>query len=91
MTTSFFALQESLLNDEMSLDQASQQATSCPGLFSMNGGSFTAHSATAIGQRGWNRHPLGGLIGLGTSPFRMIRWRLSRGFGMGMADINARV
>ena len=43
----------------------------------------------AIGQRGWKRQPVGGFSGLGTSPFRMMRSRLSVGSGIGMADISA--
>ena len=36
------------------------------------------------GQRGWKRQPVGGLTGLGTSPFRMIRWSAAaRGPGSG--------
>ena len=34
----------------------------------------------------WKRHPLGGLIGLGTSPLRMIGLRMAPGFGTGTAE-----
>ena len=57
----------------------------------MKGGSDWLHLSTAKAQRGWNRQPLGGFNGLGTSPLRMIRSLLRVGFGMGMADINALV
>lgn len=33
----------------------------------------------------WKRHPLGGLIGLGTSPLRIIGVRAARGSGTGTA------
>jgi len=33
----------------------------------------------------WKRHPLGGLIGLGTSPFKIIGVRLPPGSGTGTA------
>ena len=38
------------------------------------------------GQRVWNRQPEGGLIGLGTSPFRIIRSRFTVGSAMGIAE-----
>jgi hypothetical protein len=34
----------------------------------------------------WKRHPLGGLIGLGTSPFGMIGLRAAPGSGTGTAE-----
>jgi len=34
----------------------------------------------------WKRHPLGGLIGLGTSPFKIIGLRTAPGCGTGTAE-----
>lgn len=48
-------------------------------------------SSARSGQRGWKRHPLGGLTGLGTSPLRMIRRRMAPGSGRGIADMSATV
>ena len=48
-------------------------------------------SCVRSGQRGWKRHPVGGLSGDGTSPVRITRRRRSRASGIGMADIRARV
>ena len=48
-----------------------------------------SRAAARSGQRGWKRQPVGGLTGLGTSPFRMTRWRRSSGSGIGIADISA--
>ena len=47
--------------------------------------------STASGQRGLNTQPLGGLIGLGTSPFstRCSRARSISGSGTGIADKSA--
>src|SRR5712692_2084436 len=45
----------------------------------------------ALGQRGWNLQPDGGLIGLGTSPGRIMRSVLCFGSGIGIADSNATV
>ena len=39
----------------------------CPGATSCNGGTSRAHSATAIGQRGWKGQPVGGWLGLGAA------------------------
>jgi hypothetical protein len=39
----------------------------------------------------WKRHPLGGLIGLGTSPFRIIGVRAAPGRGTGTAESKALV
>jgi hypothetical protein len=49
----------------------------------------TAQRPIAIGQRGWNRQPAGGSVGLGTPPPSTIRWRRSLGRGSGIADISA--
>ena len=45
----------------------------------------------AIGQRVWKWQPEGGLIGLGTSPSRTMRLRLTAGSGIGTADSSASV
>jgi hypothetical protein len=39
-------------------------------------------AATRMGHLVWKRHPLGGLIGLGTSPFGMIGLRAAPGSGI---------
>ena len=54
-----------------------------------NGGSTFEHTDITIGHRVWKRHPLGGAAGLGTSPFRMILFRLRVGSGIGMAERSA--
>ena len=46
---------------------------------------------SAYGQRVWKWQPLGGLIGLGTSPSMIIFWRLARGSGTGAAARSASV
>ena len=58
-----------------------------------SGGSTSAQSSRALGQRVWNRHPRGGLVGVGRSPTRTIRSRLSAtsGSACGRADSSARV
>ena len=38
-----------------------------------------------MGQRGWKRHPFGGLSGLGTSPLRICLSRFNFGLAIGMA------
>jgi hypothetical protein len=43
----------------------------------------------ATGQRVRNTQPDGGLIGLGTSPFRMVRVRFAPGAVDGTADSSA--
>src|ERR1043165_2646915 len=65
------------------------QATWWPGATSRNSGSMCAHSSMAIGQRVRKRQPDGGLIGVGTSPCKMIRLRFCFGSGTGIADSNA--
>ena len=55
-------------------------------------GDCTSHSPfCAIGQRVWKWQPLGGRIGLGTSPCSGMRLRLTCGSGMGTADSSASV
>src|SRR5262249_60871149 len=53
--------------------------------------SFSEQDGTRMEQRVWKRQPEGGLIGLGTSPSRMIRLRLTAGSGMGTAESSASV
>jgi len=64
-------------------------ATSCPGEISLNSGSICAHCSIAIGQRVRKRQPDGGLIGVGTSPCKVMRLRFCFGSGIGIADSNA--
>ena len=45
--------------------------------------------STACGQRVWKRHPVGGLIGDGTSPRRMMRSCFLVASGTGIADKSA--
>src|SRR5207247_11303581 len=54
-------------------------------------GSESTQTCAALGHRGWNRQPDGGLIGEGTSPTRRIRSRRSdaSGSGTGTADNSA--
>ena len=58
-----------------------------------NGGNSSkqALGLSFTGQRGWKAQPLGGLIGLGTSPSSTVRSRLAVGSGLGTADSNALV
>src|SRR5204862_6504519 len=44
------------------------QAALCPGVRSRRSGMSYLQRSMAMGQRGWNTHPAGGLSGLGTSP-----------------------
>ena len=69
------------------------QAVKWFGSTSISGGSFSRHSSWANGQRGWKRQPVGGLTGLGTSPVRIMRWRLRSiaGSGIGTAESSALV
>src|ERR687888_505079 len=73
--------------------QASRQAAQCPGFTSRSSGTTCRHRSIAIGQRGWNTQPDGGLSGLGTSPRSTTRSRRasSSGSGIGTADSSARV
>src|SRR6266849_9979037 len=67
------------------------QATQWPREISFRTCSFSEQEGTRMAQRVWNRHPEGGLMGLGTSPSRMIRFRLTAGSGMGTAESSASV
>ena len=68
---------------------ARMHAAKCPCVISRSGGTALAHSSIAIGQRVLKRHPDGGEIGVGTSPFRMMRSLFIFGSGIGIADNNA--
>ena len=76
---------------EVPSTQARWQATQWFSRASRRSGSSSAHRSTAIGQRVLNRQPLGGLIGLGTSPSRMMRFRVlaCAGLGIGTLDSSA--
>ena len=67
------------------------QATSCVLEICRKGGIASWHSGIAIKQRGWKLHPRGGFMGLGTSPFKIIRSRFSstNGSGIGTAESKA--
>ena len=54
-------------------------------------GTSTGQRSKTFGQRVWKTQPVGGLIGLGTSPLRMIRLRRAStsGSGLGTAEISA--
>src|SRR4030095_3456580 len=67
------------------------QATQCPPPISLNSGSTSSQILSLYIQRVWKWQPLGGLIGLGTSPSRMIRFFLTVGSGMGTAESKASV
>src|SRR6516164_11827071 len=73
--------------------RTSPQATQWPGRTSRSSGRIRLQLSTAIGQRGWNTQPDGGLIGLGTSPFtgRNLRSASTLGSGTGTASRSARV
>src|SRR5882724_8336090 len=49
-------------------------------------GSSVLQRSNTNGHRVWKRHPPGGLIGLGTSPFRIIGVRAAPGSGTGTAE-----
>src|SRR5437899_10756867 len=55
--------------------QARTHAARWPGLISRSSGTSPRQRSTAIGQRGWKTHPLGGLSALGTSPPSTTRSR----------------
>src|SRR5882724_6204297 len=66
-------------------------ATHCPASANRSSGSSVRQRSNTYGHLVWKRHPLGGLIGLGTSPFRMIGLRTAPGSGTGTADRRALV
>lgn len=57
----------------------------------MSGGSFLRQISIAWGHLVLNLHPGGGLIALGTSPFRVTLILLAVGSGTGTAAISASV
>src|SRR5258705_3486608 len=65
------------------------QATRCPASRERSSGSSILQRSNTYGHRVWKRQPVGGLIGLGPSPLRMIRWRAAPGSGTGTAESNA--
>jgi hypothetical protein len=65
------------------------QATLRPSGARFSAGVSTLQRSNANGQRVWNVHPGGGLIGDGTSPCSTMRSRFARGSAIGAADINA--
>src|SRR5690606_12612233 len=71
--------------------QRLMQALKWPGFTSSRGGTTSAHSFVAIGQRVRNTQPDGGLMGLGMSPWRMTRSRFTVGSGIGTAESSASV
>ena len=71
---------------------AKWQATLCRGPICSSGGSCLAQMSWASQQRVRNRHPDGGLTGLGTSPSSRIRSRrppIAACFTSGTADSSA--
>src|SRR5262249_6677411 len=70
-------------------DQYRWQATVWPDAIALSSGSTCAHWGMANGQRGWKWQPLGGLIGDGTSPDRMISSRVTSGCAGSAAENSA--
>ena len=68
---------------------ATWQATKWPGAISRKGAISTLQMSSAAGQRGWKVQPGGGLMGDGTSPGRIMRWRLESGSTTGTAESSA--
>ena len=67
------------------------QAATWPGWCGRSSGSTSLHLGNcAFGQRGWNRQPEGGSIGLGTSPSRMIRLLAAARSGSGIGTAESR-
>ena len=69
------------------------QATQWLGRAWRKTGSSAEQISWVMGQRVWNTQPEGGLAGLGTSPWRMVRWRWrsTAGWGTGTAEMSASV
>jgi hypothetical protein len=67
------------------------QALACLLPTDFSSGTTFAHSDIAIGHLVRNTHPDGGLIGLGISPFNIIRLRRLPGVCTGTADSSALV
>ena len=57
----------------MGCGSAKWHAQKWPGATSRSCGTSLEHTSFAIGQRVWNGQPVGGSIGEGGSPFRMMR------------------
>jgi hypothetical protein len=72
---------------------ASVQATQWPGFTSRNSGILLLQLSTAKEHLGWNTQPLGGFMGLGTSPLTVWCSRLASisGSGTGTAASSALV
>ena len=63
-----------------------------PSLLSFSSGTTVLQIGNwAIGQRVWKWQPVGGRIGLGTSPCSGMRLRFTFGSGIGTADSSASV
>lgn len=73
------------------MESGKWQATDLSFPLLTSSGSSLLHISCAYGHLGWNRHPGGGLIGLGTSPLITISVRLAVGSGTGTAAISASV
>ncbi len=72
----------------MGWSSAKWHAQKWPGATSRSSGRSLAQHSLAIGQRVWKRQPLGGSIGEGGSPFKMMRLRerWTSGSGTGTAE-----
>jgi hypothetical protein len=60
------------------------QATKCPSPSGSITGSVVTHTSVAAGQRGWNRHPVGGFTGDGGSPVIAVPMTGTDGSGTGI-------
>ena len=67
------------------------QATKWPSPCSFSLGSSLLHRSVALGHLGWNLHPDGGSMGVGTSPLMIALAYSIWGSGTGTAAINATV
>src|SRR4029077_10752749 len=65
------------------------QAVKRSGFTSRQAGSSVRQCGMALGQRGWKRQPVGGLIGLGISPDSTMRWRRVPGWSGRAAESSA--
>ena len=83
-------------NQDLELGAASypvarRQAAAWFGASRRSSGSVSEQTSAAMGQRVWKWQPDGGLMGLGTSPCRIIFLRRTDGSGIGTADNSASV